>query len=59
MSYKDLKEIREHYATLRELVIQNSGGWDDAESRAKVERLCSAGMAALDAKGTSSGAAAT
>ena len=43
-----MKQVREYYATLRELVIHNSGGWDDAESRAKVERLCSAAMAALD-----------
>jgi hypothetical protein len=44
----DLKEVREYYASLRELVIHNSGGWDDVDSRTKVERLCSAGIAAID-----------
>lgn len=48
MSYTDLKEVRETYVTLRELVIQNPGGWDDAASRLKAERLCNAGMQALD-----------
>ena len=48
MAYTDLKEVRECYATLRELVIHRPGGWDDVESRSKVERLCAAGMAALD-----------
>ena len=45
--YKDLKEVREYYATLRELVIQHSGGWEDADSLAKVEGLCGAASAAL------------
>lgn len=44
----DLKEVRECYATLRDLVIHRPGGWNDAESRAKAERLCRAGMAAID-----------
>jgi hypothetical protein len=44
----DLKEVRETYVTLRELVMQNPGGWDDAASRLKAERLCNAGMQALD-----------
>jgi hypothetical protein len=44
----DLKEVRETYVTLRELVIQNPGGWDDAASRLKAERLCAAAMQALD-----------
>jgi hypothetical protein len=48
MSYKDLHEVRECYAALRELVIQNNGGWDDVESRSKMARLCHAGIAALD-----------
>ena len=48
MPNRDLKEVREYYATLRELVIHNSGGWDDVDSRTKVERLCTAGMAAID-----------
>jgi hypothetical protein len=44
----DLKQVREYYATLRELVIHNSGGWDDVDSRTRVERLCAAAMAAID-----------
>ena len=48
MSYKDLKDVREYYSSLRELVIGHSGGWDDADSRAKVESLCAAGIAALE-----------
>jgi len=48
VSYKDLREVRECYAALRELVIHNNGGWDDVESRARMARLCNAGIAALD-----------
>ena len=48
MANTDLKELRGYYATLRELVIHSSGGWDDVESRTKVERLCAAGMAVID-----------
>ena len=48
MPYKDLREVRDCYAALRELVIRSNGGWDDVESRAKVGRLCRAGIAALD-----------
>jgi hypothetical protein len=48
--YKDINQVREYYATLRELVIQNGGGWDDAATRKKVEELCGAGAAALDDK---------
>ena len=44
----DLKEVRDCYASLRDLVIQNSGGWDDADSRRKVQRLCSTAIAVLD-----------
>jgi hypothetical protein len=47
MSDRDLREVRETYKRLRELVIQNPGGWDDFISRARVEALCSAGIAAL------------
>jgi hypothetical protein len=47
MSYKDLRQVREAYTALRELIIQTDGGWDDVESRAKVARLCDAGAAAL------------
>src|SRR5688572_29468065 len=28
MTYKDLREVRGHYVTLRDLVIRQSGGWD-------------------------------
>lgn len=45
---KDLYEVRELYKRLRELVIQNPGGWDDSASRARIEALCNAGIAALD-----------
>jgi hypothetical protein len=48
VAYTDLTEVRECYAQLRELVIHNAGGWEDVESRAKVDRLCEAGMVALD-----------
>jgi hypothetical protein len=45
---KDIREVRAHYSTLRELVIQHPGGWEDADALAKVGRLCGAGMAAID-----------
>jgi hypothetical protein len=45
---KDIREVREHYSTLRDLVIQHPGGWDDAEARAKVGRLCGASLAAIE-----------
>ena len=48
MGDKDLHEVRELYKRLRELVIQNPGGWDDAASRERIEALCNAGIAALD-----------
>lgn len=48
MPHTDIREVREHYSTLRELVIQHPGGWDYAEARAKVRRLCGAGIAAID-----------
>jgi hypothetical protein len=44
----DINEVREYYATLRELIILRPGGWDDAESRTRAEQLCRAGMAAVD-----------
>ena len=44
----DIKKARDCYAALRDLVIQNSGGWDDADTRRKVDGLCSAASAALD-----------
>ena len=48
MANIDIKEVRDCYATLRDLVIHNSGGWDNAESRRKVERLCSKAIAVLN-----------
>ena len=39
--------MRELYKRLRELVIQNPGGWDDPASRERIEALCNAGIAAL------------
>jgi len=48
VAYTDLNQVRECYARLRELVIHNAGGWEDVDSRAKVERLCEAAMEALD-----------
>ena len=46
--FRDIKEVRGYYATLRELVIRHSGGWDDVDSRDKVEELCDAATEALD-----------
>jgi hypothetical protein len=48
VAYTDLTEVRDCYARLRELVIHNAGGWDDVDSRSKVERLCKAAMDALE-----------
>ena len=48
MANTDLKELRACYSRLRDLVIQNSGGWDDAQTRARIETLCQGGMDALD-----------
>ena len=47
MSYSDLREVRDCYASLRELIVQKSGGWADAESLATAAGLCVAGIAAL------------
>lgn len=46
--YKDLRDVREHYAALRDLVSQAPGGRDDAAARGKVAALCEAAIAALD-----------
>lgn len=35
----DIREVREHYSTLRELVIQHPGGWDDADALAKLRAV--------------------
>ena len=36
MAYPDLEEVRRQYAALREIVIHNPGGWNDAASRERV-----------------------
>lgn len=46
--YKDLIEVREHYAALRDLIAQNASGREDAATRARVAVLCEAASAALD-----------
>jgi hypothetical protein len=46
--YKDIREVREHYAALRDLIAQHAGGRDDAAARAKVFVLCEAARAVLD-----------
>jgi hypothetical protein len=48
MTTKDILTLRNCYSALREFVIRNPGGSDDADMRAKVERLCEAGAATLD-----------
>jgi hypothetical protein len=48
VSYTDLKQVRETYVTLRELVIRNPGGWDDVASLTKTRRLCNAATEALE-----------
>ena len=45
--YKDLREVREHYAALRDLIAQNPGGREDMATRAKVSVLCEAAIAEL------------
>jgi hypothetical protein len=46
--HNDLKEVREHYGALRDLVIQNPGGWDDVVTRGRITALCDEAKAALD-----------
>ena len=48
MTYKDLRDVRGHYVTLRDLVIHQAGGWDDVNSRIRFEGLCGEAMMALD-----------
>jgi hypothetical protein len=43
----DLNAARARYADMRELIIHNSGGWDDVNSRQKIHELCRAAAAAL------------
>jgi len=46
--YKDLRDVRERYAALRDVIAQTPGGRDDAVTRTKVAILCEAAIAALD-----------
>jgi hypothetical protein len=46
--YKDLREVRAHYAALRDLIAQSAGGREDLAARAEVAVLCEAAIAALD-----------
>jgi hypothetical protein len=45
--YKDIQEVREHYAAIRDLIAQNPGGRDDAATLGNVSVLCEAAIAAL------------
>ena len=46
--YKDIRQVREHYAALRDLIAQALGGRDDVATRAQVSVLCEAAIATLD-----------
>jgi hypothetical protein len=46
--YKDIREVREYYAALRDLVAQNPGGREDAVTLGNVSVLCEAAIAALE-----------
>ena len=46
--YKDLRQVREHYAALRDLISQKAGGREDSVARTKVAVLCAAAIATLD-----------
>jgi hypothetical protein len=46
--YKDIRQVREHYAALRDLVSHGPGGRDDVVARARVSVLCEAAIAALE-----------
>ena len=46
--YKDIRQVREHYAALRDLIARHAGGRDDVATRAQVAVLCEAAIAALD-----------
>jgi hypothetical protein len=46
--HKDIRQVREHYAAVRDLIAQNVGGRDDGATRAKVNVLCEAAIATLD-----------
>lgn len=46
--YKDIRQVREHYAALRDVIAQRVGGRDDAATRTQVAVLCAAAIGALD-----------
>lgn len=46
--YKDIRQVREHYAALRDVIAQRAGGRDDAATRTQVAVLCAAAIGALD-----------
>lgn len=46
--HKDIRQVREHYAALRDLIAQQLGGRDDVATRAQVSVLCEAAIATLD-----------
>ena len=46
--YKDIRQVREHYAALRDLIARALGGRDDVATRSQVSVLCEAAIAALD-----------
>ena len=48
MAYPDLEEVRKQYAALREIVIHNPGGWNDAASRERVTVHVRRAIDALD-----------
>ena len=48
MTTKNILTLRNCYSALREFVIRNPGGSEDADMCAKVQRLCEAGAATLD-----------
>ena len=45
--YKDLNEVREHYAAIRDLIAENPGGREDAVTLGNVSVLCEAAIDAL------------
>jgi hypothetical protein len=46
--YKDISEVREHYAAIRDLIAENPGGREDAVTLGNVSVLCEAAIAALE-----------
>lgn len=48
MADNDIREVRERYGALRDLVIRNPGGWDDVASRAQIAKLCEEAKAAIE-----------